>query len=323
MSDTELNRCVIGDCRQTLPTLPDGIFACCVTSPPYWNLRDYGHVDQIGLEATPEEYVEKLVEVFRQVRRVLRDDGTLWCNLGDSYAESGRGGGGSFVAERRAWAESTTRTRSAAPGLKPKDLVGIPWRVAFALRADGWFLRSDIIWHKPNPMPQSVSDRPTTAHEYLFLLSKSERYHYDADAIAEPHATPLHRRARKHGAQAMRGQAAIRPRGNLEVVDDPAKRYYRAAGRNSRTVWTIATAPYDGAHFATMPPALVQRCILAGAPLGGAVLDPFLGSGTVGQVAEQLGRQWFGCELSAEYAKLIAARTAQSGLPFAEGGSHG
>lgn len=170
------------------------------------------------------------------------------------------------------------------------------------------------------PLPESVTDRPTKAHEYVFLLAKSERYQYDADAIAEPHATPPDRRARKHGGQALRGQEAIRARGNLEAVDDPAARYYRDAGRNARTVWTIATQPYDGAHFATMPPALVQRCILAGCPLGGAVLDPFFGTGTVGQVAEQLGRQWLGCELNPEYGKLIAARTAQSGLRFADGG---
>jgi site-specific DNA-methyltransferase (cytosine-N4-specific) len=269
----------IGDCRNILPTLAPGSFRTCVTSPPYWGLRDYGHHDQIGLEPTPEAYVETMVAVFRAVRRVLADDGTLWLNLGDSYATSGGAGtqGASGQrADRRYTAEGAS-AKGVPPGLKPKDLVGIPWRVAFALQADGWWLRSDIVWHKSNPMPESVTDRPTKAHEFVFLLSKSERYYYDAEAIKEPVSG---------------------------LVTD----------RNRRDVWTVPSQPYAGAHFATMPEALVTPCILAGSAPGDAVLDPFLGSGTVGQVAERLGRRWAGCELNPEYEALAKARTAQRGF---------
>lgn len=311
----ELNRCVIGDCRQTLAALPERTFACCVTSPPYWGLRDYGHPDQLGLESTPEEYVDRMVEVFALVRRVLRDDGTLWLNLGDTYATGGKGGGGSYQRGRRAWQDAAKRTGFRGPpeGLKSKDIVGIPWRVAFALQADGWYLRSDIIWHKPNPMPESVTDRPTKAHEYVFLLAKSERYYFDADAVREEAtSTPrpeTSRQASPRFASSVIGNGNVG--GNLGFNRPEL-------GRNCRTVWSIVTQPYDGAHFATMPPRLAERCILAGSPLGGAVLDPFFGSGTTGQVAEGLGRQWFGCEVNPEYGKLAAQRTAQVGLQFAE-----
>jgi len=314
----ELNRCVLGDCRRTLSELPASIFACCVTSPPYWGLRDYGHPDQLGLERTTEEYVARMVEVFCQVRRVLRDDGTLWLNLGDSYAGSAPNTNSGFnerfgraPGQRKQEAQSSGMRRKCST-LKPKDLVGIPWRVAFALQADGWYLRSDIIWCKPNPMPESVTDRPTKAHEYVFLLSKCERYYFDADAVAELATTPGRVRcdvtAPKNGfADPDRQRTMPRAR---ERID--------RAQRNCRTVWTLPTQPYDGAHFATIPPKLVERCVLAGSSLGGAVLDPFFGSGTVGQVAEQLGRAWLGCELNPEYGKLAAKRTAQSGLRFVE-----
>lgn len=280
----DLNRVIIGDCRETLRSLPEATFQCCVTSPPYWLLRDYGHSAQIGMEPTPDAYVESLVDVFSLVRRVLRDDGTLWLNIGDSYAASAGGGQGknSQFLDRSA-ARLGVREQKAskvAGGLKPKDLCGIPWRLALALQADGWYLRSDIIWAKPNPMPESVTDRPTKAHEYLFMLAKSEKYFFDADAIKEP-AT--------HGAT-----------------------------RNARSVWTVPSQGYDGPHFATMPPKLVERCILAGSRIGTAVLDPFMGSGTVGFVSEGLGRRWLGCELNPEYETLIRSRTAQSGLPWPE-----
>lgn len=291
MSEFALNRTIIGDCRQTLGTLPESLFQCCVTSPPYWLLRDYAHPDQIGMEAAPLKYVEALVAVFRLVRRALREDGTLWLNLGDSYAASAGGGMGKNSAYLdRSAARLGVREQKATKvvaGLKPKDLCGIPWRVALALQADGWYLRSDIIWAKPNPMPESVTDRPTKAHEYVFLLAKSERYFFDAEAIKEK-AT--------HAGRV------------LEVGDT----------RNSRTVWTVPSQGYDGAHFATMPRALAERCVMAGSRIGTAVLDPFMGSGTTGLAAEGLGRKWLGCELTEDYGSLISQRTAQSGLPWPE-----
>jgi DNA modification methylase len=278
-----------GDCRAVLATLPEASAACCVTSPPYWGLRDYGHAGQLGLEPTPDEYVASMVEVFRGVRRVLADDGTLWLNLGDSYAAG------------------------ASPGLKPKDLVGIPWLVAFALRADGWYLRSDIIWSKLNIMPESVIDRPTKAHEYVFLLAKSERYFYDADAIREPHkASSLARY--KYGLKATQDPNAIKGSlrantvsagvGNCDRMGD----FINAAGRNARSVWTIASEPCAEAHFATFPQALARRCILAGSPKGGTVLDPFNGAGTTGVVAVKHERRYVGIELNPEYVAMSSAR---------------
>lgn len=272
-----LDTVAIGDCREELLKLPECVFRCCVTSPPYWGLRDYGHPGQLGLESSPDEYVATMVDVFREVRRVLADDGTLWLNLGDAYSMSTRGAGGSGKQDTNKGTHHSRRWR-VAPGLKPKDLCGIPWRVVFALQADGWWLRSDIIWAKPNPMPESVTDRPTKAHEYVFLLAKSARYYFGADAVAE------------------------------EAVCSGGVR------RNIRTVWPIASQPYSGAHFATMPPKLAERCILAGSAVGDAVLDPFMGSGTVGRVAEDLGRRWFGIELNPEYADMASGRTSQMGL---------
>jgi DNA modification methylase len=279
----------IGDCLEVLRTIPDQTFHCCVTSPPYWGLRDYGHEGQIGLEETLGAYVERMVEVFSEVRRTLRDDGTLWLNLGDSYAGS--------------WGNQG-RKKERGLGLKPKDLVGIPWRVAFALQADGWWLRSDIIWHKPNPMPESITDRPTRAHEYIFLLAKSERYYYDADAIKEDMLHP--------SAMVKSGFGGKKRNGGKTYSGNA----YNASlgGRNKRDVWTVTTKPYRGAHFAVFPPDLIKPCVLAGCPEGGIVLDPFFGSGTTGQVAEQCGRAWFGVELNPEYETLIRERTAQRGL---------
>jgi DNA modification methylase len=275
--------------------LRDGCVNCVVTSPPYWGLRDYHAAAQIGLEPTPAAYVAALVAVFREVWRVLRDDGTVWLNLGDSYAAQGvmsarrDHSGDTFFATHSQGSRMATAGVTRTLGAKPKDLVGIPWRVAFALQADGWYLRSDIIWHKPNPMPESCRDRPTKAHEYVFLLAKSARYAYDAGAIREAVQVSTIERSRY-------GQLA----GDNET------------GRNKRSVWTIPTLPYSGAHFATMPEALVEPCILAGCPVGGLVLDPFLGSGTVGAVAERLGRRWVGCDLT--YHALSTQRTAQRGL---------
>ena len=243
---------MIGDCRDILPTLAAGSVHCCVTSPPYYGLRDYGVAGQIGLEATPDAYVAEMVAVFREVRRVLRDDGTLWLNIGDSYASGGNGGGSGKQSTNVGAAMPPKR---APDGYKPKDLFGIPWQLAFALRADGWYLRSDVIWHKPNPMPESVTDRPTSAHEHVFLLSKSATYFYDADTIKEDGAIPAGTRAAKGSNQ----------RGAIKNVNGRAPEYWNYTGsRNARNVWTITTKPYSGAHFATMPPDLAERCIKAG-----------------------------------------------------------
>lgn len=302
------NRFDQGDALETLQTLPDGVFNTCVTSPPYWGLRDYGEAGQIGLEETPDQYVDRLVAVFAEVRRTLRDDGTLWLNLGDSYATGagkvGQCPGGGEQGQRWRGAR-TSPNRLPIPGLKPKDLVGIPWRVAFALQSDGWYLRSDIIWAKPNPMPESVTDRPTKAHEYVFLMSKAARYYYDADAIKEQHSRDWHDET--VGAPYMTKKDGRNDGGKLVGRGDPS-------GRNKRSVWTVTTRPYSGAHFACYPPDLIKPCILAGCPEGGVVLDPFFGSGTTGQVAEGLGRQWYGIELNPEYCGLIRERTAQMGL---------
>lgn len=301
---------LIGDNRETLKTLDAGIAQTCVTSPPYWGLRDYGHEDQIGLESTPDEYVAELVAVFREVRRVLADDGTLWLNLGDSYAAGGMSnpsGKSTLKGGKDRGASGYSLSRTAPAGLKPKDLVGIPWRVAFALQADGWYLRSDIIWHKPNPMPESVTDRPTSAHEHVFLLSKSERYYYDAAAIAEPAKYHVSTDAPPSGDYSTGS-------GKNDGGSHRSGGFVTGDTRNARNVWTINSKPYSGAHFATMPPALAKRCIFAGSRVGDTVLDPFFGSGTTGQCAEALGRGWVGCELQEDYADLIKERTAQRGL---------
>jgi len=311
------------DCLAGLRALPARSIQCAVTSPPYWGLRDYGVPRQLGLEPTPEEYTAHLVEVFREVRRVLKDDGTLWLNLGDSYAGSwgaqGRGGpasskstldGGkceylSKVQIAAAPKRTNTGSLNGHPTLKPKDLVGIPWRVAFALQADGWYLRSDIIWHKPNPMPESVTDRPTKAHEYLFLLAKSERYYYDATAICEPavHAGKIVTLGEKSLSRGQATGANVKPSGNGNALSVLVKNT-----RNKRTVWTVTTRPFRGAHFATFPPKLVEPCILAGSRLGDAVIDPFSGAATTGLVAQEHGRKYVGLELNPEYCEIAAKR---------------
>jgi len=308
-------RIVQGDALDVLREMPDDSAHCCVTSPPYWGLRDYGADGQLGLESTPEEYVAKIVEVFGEVRRVLRDDGTLWLNLGDSYANTGNPGQ-DFSASSVGYGGKGRGhlggqpVKLMPPGLKPKDMVGIPWRVAFALQSDGWYLRSDIIWHKPNPMPESVTDRPTKAHEYIFLLSKAKRYFYDGDAIREDW-TSGRDDMRKHG---VRTGAAYIQQGSVMDNSDKGERLAERnqhdyqGGRNKRSVWTVTTKPYSEAHFATFPPKLIEPCVLAGCPEGGTVLDPFAGSGTTGMVALRAGRCFVGIEINPEYVELARHR---------------
>jgi DNA modification methylase len=350
-----------GDCREIMRRWAvEGVrVQTCVTSPPYFGLRDYGtakweggdpacqHVgieartvsggagkqysnagsnrvfsgncacgakrvdEQIGLEQTPDEYVAKMVEVFRCVRDVLADDGTVWLNLGDSYA------GGSASGEKRPGAgradgivdDRAQRNRNGlgrVDGLKPKDLIGIPWRVAFALQADGWYLRQDIIWHKPNPMPESVRDRCTKAHEYIFLLSKNERYFYDVEAVKEKSATPPHKPGNKLHENKVSGP---NDRGGNSQWETSMDKVWGADGkRNRRSVWTVTTKPYKGAHFATFPPDLIEPCVLAGSQKGDTVLDPFMGSGTTAAVAIKHGRNYLGCELNSAYKELQIER---------------
>ena len=299
-------RIVPGDCVESLRSLPDGCVQTCITSPPYYGLRDYGHEGQIGLEESPQEYVARLVEVFREVRRVLRDDGTLWLNLGDSYVGSANSGS---VNTDRVGAGDPVRVVGLPPkrseDAKPKDLLGIPWMVAFALRDDGWFLRSEIIWAKPNPMPESVTDRPTKAHEQVFLLAKSARYFYDADAVREEHVSADHHARYANRYTRDSGKPANGDRGDggatIGIAPD-------SAGRNKRTVWTVATQPFSGAHFAVFPPKLIEPMVLAGSAEGDTVLDPFAGSGTTGMVALRHGRSFIGCELNPEYVEIARRR---------------
>ena len=342
-------RILQGDCREVLSTMPDESVNCIVTSPPYWGLRDYGHAGQLGLESTPQEYVEKLVAVFEEVRRVLRADGTLWLNLGDSYNAYNGGAGPSSSLSKGA----QTNERPALPsgyglrfkGLKPKDLVGIPWRVAFALQQAGWYLRQDIIWSKPNPMPESVRDRCTKAHEYIFLLSKSERYYFDAAAIAEPTVLPpdaaCNRWDRDQSALAIppgnnpqkrptrtQGKHSTQDKQSSghRIVENVARARAEGAGhdnpfgstRNKRSVWTVTTQPFKEAHFATFPPALIEPCILAGCPEGGTVLDPFGGAGTTGLVADRMHRNAILIELNPEYAAMAEKRIRGDSPLFAE-----
>lgn len=311
-----MNLIEFGDCRETMRSwAAAGIRAqTCVTSPPYFGLRDYGHPGQLGLEQTPEEYIAAMVEVFRCVRDVLADDGTLWLNIGDSYA--GGGGGNYSAGTLNNSGQNITNVRNrpawlSQAGLKPKDLIGIPWMLAFALRADGWYLRQDIIWHKPNPMPESVRDRCTKAHEYVFLLSKSERYYFDGEAIMEPVAASTVERLSQPTLQQQEGSCRVpgKTNGNMKAVG-------RTDKRNRRSIWTVATQPYKGAHFATFPPALIEPCILAGSRPGDIVLDPFMGSGTTAAVALQHGRQYLGCELNPAYQPLQEARIANAVGPL-------
>ncbi len=271
LAEKTTNRCelLVGDARQILLQMPDGHFNCIVTSPPYWGLRDYEVHGQIGAETTVDSYIADLVSLFREARRTLADDGTFWLNIGDSYTSGGR-----------TWRDADAKNKGRAmdyraptpAGLKPKDLIGVPWKLAFALQADGWYLRTDIVWNKPNCQPESVKDRPTRAHEYVFLFSKSEKYYYDWQAIMEPAAGPQQK------------------------------------SKNRRTVWNINTEPYPGSHFAVYPKALVRICVAAGSSKNGRVLDPFFGSGTTGVVCNELGRDCVGIELNAEYAELARER---------------
>lgn len=346
-----MNNCKIlnGDCLEMLKGLPDKYIHCCVTSPPYWGLRDYGHSGQIGLEKTPEAYVARMVEVFREVKRVLRDDGTLWINLGDSYSGSGKGPAGNLGSAHNERHLEHRHSAIVPSGLKHKDIVGIPWRVAFALQADGWYLRQDIIWHKPNPMPESVTDRCTKSHEYIFLLSKQPKYYYNADAIKVPI---------KDASASRLIQNVIDQKGSLRVPGktngtmkavckiggnkldprlttrsgkdwnpsyagggsrvDGHNGYFDRNGNplcgvmaNKKSVWTVTTKPYKDAHFATYPPELITPCILAGCPAGGTVLDPFGGSGTTGAVAIENGRSAVLIELNPNYVELINKRLSQ------------
>ena len=297
----ELNKIYRGDNRETMRGWPDGFVNCAVTSPPYWGLRDYGVSGQLGLEATPDAYVRSMVEVFREVKRVLRDDGTLWLNIGDSYASDFKGSGGPSKKQLSNAGSRYEMSQRLNHGVKPKDLVGIPWLVAFALRADGWYLRSDIIWHKPNPMPESVTDRPTKAHEYLFLLSKSAQYCYDHEAIKEKAVFA------DSGIESVeRGDF----NGNTNALE--GREAFRAITetRNKRSVWTVNPKPFAEAHFATFPEDLIKPCILAGSPQGGVVLDPFMGAGTTGLVAAKYQRNFIGCELNPEYVAIAEKRIA-------------
>lgn len=308
---------LLGDARESLATLPDGSVNCIVTSPPYYGLRDYGTAGQYGLEATPAAYVETMRQVFAEAHRVLADDGTLWLNLGDSYAyppgSAGRQGNG----QRRDRA-FTAEARPGTRDIPPKNLLGIPWRVAFALQDDGWILRAEIIWAKRNLMPEAVKDRPTRAHEQIFLLTKEPRYWYDADAIREESSSTAQeahnqRYARQYDAHTERAAATGQP-GNVNSVGihlRPGK-----GGRNARSVWAISQTPNPQAHFATFPMELPSKCIAAGCRPGGTVLDPFSGSGTTGAAARQLGRQYVGIDLNPAYHDLAKQRFAQGVLDF-------
>jgi len=327
-------RIVCGDALTVLRTMPDEVVQTCITSPPYWGLRDYRVEGQLGLEKTPEEYVAKMVQVFREVRRVLKSDGTLWLNLGDSYANDGKWGG--ETGGKQAYLSDNDRRRvgreERLSSLKPKDLCMIPARVALALQADGWWLRCPIIWVKPNPMPESVKDRPTRAHEYLFLMAKSERYYYNADAIKEPasHETTkmpdgwesgpgthgsFHRDGREKGQKTDKQRGHSRRHAGFNDRWDAMEKAEHCSGkRNKRDVWEIATQPYKDAHFATFPEKLVEPCILAGSRERDLVLDPFSGSGTTSAVAKRLARRWVAIELNLKYCRLNQRRVRQEEL---------
>ena len=304
---------LFGDCKETLKQFPRNSAQMCVTSPPYYGLRDYGgEANQIGQEETPEEFIQSLVEVFREVRDVLKDDGVLWLNIGDSYYNYRPGTGGlpkqTVSRTNQDLPEQCNRRANKLDGLKEKDLIGIPWMLAFALRADGWYLRQDIIWHKPNPMPESVKDRCTKSHEYIFLLSKNKKYYYDNEAIKEPVKQDWGTRDRTKGKYHNPGTGLV-PHSGL------SKSYDR---KNKRSVWSITNKPYKGAHFACFPPDLIEPCILAGSREGDVILDPFMGSGTTAMVAKQHDRSYIGCELHEDYGSLIQKRlkAIPTKLPF-------
>lgn len=338
----EINKVYNCDCIEGLRLMEDESVDCCVTSPPYWGLRDYGIDGQIGLEETPEQYVEKLVVLFREVKRVLKKEGTLWLNLGDSYCGGGFGNSKDRDYDlgkqgtNKGTADYDTRKKLGAlkakiNGLKTKDLVGIPWMVAFALRADGWYLRQDIIWSKPNPMPESVTDRCTKSHEYIFLLSKSQHYYFNAESIAEPVAESATNRLEQNielqnGSDRVPGKTngnmkAVVPRyGGKKYTENPdifnrtksGNAYDYRPMRNKRDVWVVTTKPFKESHFATFPEDLITPCILAGCPKEGVVLDPFMGAGTTALVALRNRRNYIGYELNPEYCELIERRLEQN-----------
>lgn len=321
---------------RSLP-IPDESIQCVVTSPPYWGLRDYGVAGQFGLEKTPGEYIQVMVETFREIKRVLRDDGTLWLNIGDTYNQNWRGGGVGTATEKQISNRGTPafmakKPPEKIPGIKSKDLVGIPWMLAFALRADGWYLRQDIIWSKPNPMPESVRDRCTRSHEYIFLLSKSQRYYYDGDAICEPCKPATIARIsqqnlpNQHGSDRVPGKTngpmkacfggrlksrAAKEQSRLHSGNEDNGNYLER-GANKRSVWWITTKPYKGAHFATFPEDIPRLCILAGSRPDDFILDPFCGSGTTGKVAVELGRHFIGTDIA--YQDLAEARIRSTGI---------
>lgn len=311
--ETSFGRIITGDSRTAIAKLPDKSVHCCVTSPPYWGLRDYGIADQIGLESSLLQYLEELIAVFSQVWRVLRDDGSLWLNLGDTYI--GYHGNKNAhdcnaPSDKPGYYENMRSSTVGLNGLKAKDLAGVPWRMAFALQEKGWFLRSDIIWHKPNPTPESVKDRPTRAHEYIFLLTKSKNYYYDYKSVREIALSNDRRVVVNSQPRAFKGLPAIQP-------NKPRKTYPVKMGsmgssqdgkRNRRTIWTIAPAHFPEAHFATFPPKLVRPCIRAGSPVGGIVLDPFFGSGTVGEVCIEENRKFIGIEINPAYVGMAERR---------------
>lgn len=331
---------LVGDNLRRLRDIEDGSVQCCVTSPPYFGLRDYGveptdwpAVDfavmpglpvlaipaqrcALGFERDPLAYVGHLVLILRQVLAAMKEDGILWLNIADSYAGNGAAYGeakSTLQGSRQSARMGARRVEKRAPYLRPKDMIGIPWRVAFALQADGWFLRQDVIWSKPNPMPESVRDRCTKAHEYLFLLSKSPRYYFDAEAIAEPLAESSVARLSQPNLAQQAGSDRVPGKDN-----GPMKAVANGDTRNKRSVWTVATQPFKEAHFATFPPALIEPCILAGSRAGDLVLDPYMGAGTTGLVAQRLGWRWIGCELNPDYAAMAERRIAGEtlGLPL-------
>ena len=301
-----MNNILIGDCRNILPTLETKSVQCVVTSPPYYKLRDYGAKEQIGQEATYQEYIESLVDVFREVKRVLKDDGTVWLNLGDSYAGSGHGGN---LGKNKKLKSMTPLKQTPLAGLKKKDLIGIPWRVAFALQEDGWYLRQDIIWHKPNVMPESVKDRCTKSHEYIFLLSKSKNYYFNAEAIKEPVVSIKgNNKTFRNGGVYTKGQSYFNSK-KIEA-ETHGNKPNESGKRNKRDVWTIPTHPYKGAHFSAFPLKLVIPCVLAGTREGDVILDPFFGSGTVAEAAALLNRNWIGIDINPDYVPLYKERLA-------------
>ncbi|MCP5244843.1 MAG: site-specific DNA-methyltransferase [Burkholderiales bacterium] len=303
---SEQTKIIIGDCVESLKSMDDGIVQTCVTSPPYFGLRDYGVDGQIGLEKNPSDYVNKLVDVFREVKRVLRDDGTVWLNIGDSYSAVSSGNNGYKDGRRN---RSERKAAGVVGGIRPKNLLGIPWRVAFALQDDGWYLRQDIIWHKPNPMPESVKDRCTKAHEYIFLFSKSPRYYFDSDSIKEPSKYPNDNRKARQKEETYKDMFSEIGQ-KLSAINPKNPKTYPF--RNKRSVWTISTRPYKNAHFATFPIDLIEPCILAGSKPGDLVLDTFAGSGTVGQAALKHGRKSILCELNPDYERLILERVGKA-----------